>query len=155
MQITEKQPLETGKVAQIGIIVKDIEKTARAYANFLGLPMPEISETAGIEESQATYNGQPCEATAKLAFLNVGEGIDIELIEPDEKPSTWREFLDTKGEGVHHIAFWIKDTKGKTKKLEMMGIPLVQSGEWGTGRYAYFDSFKPLKVLIETLESDN
>jgi len=150
----EKQPLETSKVAQIGIIVKDIEKTAKDYADFLGLPMPAISQTAGFEESQAMYRGKPCDSTAKLAFLNVGEGIDIELIQPDEKPSTWREFLDEKGEGVHHIAFWIKDTKGKTKKLETMGIPLVQSGEWGTGRYGYFDAMDSLKLVIETLEND-
>jgi len=150
----EKQPLETGKVAQIGIIVRDIEKTAKDYADFLGLPMPAISQTSGIEESRATYRGKPCEATAKLAFLNVGEGIDIELIQPDDQPSTWREFLDEKGEGVHHIAFWIKDTKGKTKKLETMGIPLVQSGEWGTGRYGYFDALDSLKLVIETLEND-
>ena len=155
MENMTKQPLETGRVTQIGIIVKDIEKTAKVYADFLGLPVPPISQTAGIEVSQALYKGEPCEATAKLAFFNVGEGIDIELIEPDEKHSTWREFLDTKGEGVHHIAFGIKDTKGKTQKLAAIGIPLVQSGEWGTGRYAYFDSFEPLKVLIETLESDN
>lgn len=150
----EKQPLETGRVAQIGIIVKDIEKTAKAYADFLGLPMPAISQTDGIEVTQAVYNGQPCEATAKLAFFNVGEGIDIELIQPDEKPSTWREFLDAKGEGVHHIAFWIKDTKGKTKKLATMGMPTVQTGEWGTGRYAYVDALEPLKLIIETLEND-
>jgi len=150
----EKQPLGTGKVAQIGIIVKDIEKTAKDYAEFLGLPMPQISETDTIEKSQATYRGKPCHATAKLAFLNVGEGIDIELIQPDEKPSTWREFLDEKGEGIHHIAFWIKDTMGKTKKLETMGMEVVQTGEWGTGRYAYVDAMTSLKTIIETLESD-
>jgi len=151
----ENQPLGTGKVAQIGIIVKDIEKTAKAYADFLGLPMPSISETAGIESSRATYRGEPCEATAKLAFFKVGEGIDIELIQPDEKPSTWREFLNERGEGVHHIAFWIKDTAGKVKKLEAAGMTLLQTGEWGTGRYAYLDAMDSLKTIIETLESDN
>jgi len=151
----EKQPLETSKVAQIGIIVKDIEKTAKDYADFLGLPMPQISQTDTIEKSQATYRGKPCEATAKLAFLKIGEGIDLELIQPDEKPSTWREFLDTSGEGVHHIAFWIKDTKGKVKKMEAAGMTLLQTGEWGTGRYAYVDAMDSLKLIIETLESDD
>lgn len=151
----EKQPLETGKVAQIGIIVKDIEKTAKDYADFLGLPMPQISQTAGFAESQSMFRGKPSEATAKLAFFNVGEGIDIELIQPDEKPSTWREFLEEKGEGVHHIAFWIKDTKGKVKKLEASGMTLLQTGEWGTGRYAYVDAMDTLKLVIETLENDN
>jgi catechol 2,3-dioxygenase-like lactoylglutathione lyase family enzyme len=149
-----KNPLETGKVAQIGIIVRDIEATAKAYADFLGLPMPSISETAKFQESRTIFRGKPSDATAKLAFLPVGEGIDIELIQPCGLPSTWQEFLDEKGEGIHHIAFWIKDTAGKTKRLEMSGVPLVQSGEWGTGRYGYFDTFPQLKTIIETLEND-
>jgi catechol 2,3-dioxygenase-like lactoylglutathione lyase family enzyme len=148
------QPLETSKVAQIGIIVRDIEKTAKDYADFLGLEMPAISETAGYEQSRAVYKGQPSNATAKLAFLPVGEGIDIELIQPCGKPSTWQEHLDTHGEGIHHIAFWIKDTAGKTKRLELAGMQMVQKGEWGTGRYAYFDASEKLKTIIETLEND-
>jgi catechol 2,3-dioxygenase-like lactoylglutathione lyase family enzyme len=147
-------PLETSKVAQIGIIVRDIEAAAKDYADFLGLPMPAISETAPFEQSRAVYMGRPCQATAKLAFLPVGDGIDIELIQPDGKPSTWQEHLDTHGEGIHHIAFWIKDTAGKTKRLEMGGMGLLQKGEWGSGRYAYFDARQKLKTVIETLESD-
>ena len=146
--------LGTNKVMQIGIIVRDIEQTAKDYAEFLGVPMPNISPTDTIEKSQATYKGEPCYATAKLAFLNVGDGIDIELIEPDDKPSTWREFLETKGEGVHHIAFGIKDTKAVTEKLEGLGMPLEQKGEYTGGRYAYFDTVDKLKLIIETLEND-
>ena len=150
----EKGHLATSTVTQIGIIVKDIETTAKKYAEFLGLPVPPIFETGELHESQATYNGKPCPARAKLAFLKVGETLDIELIQPDGQPSTWQEFLDTKGEGVHHIAFGIKDTAGKTKKLAELGMPLVQKGEYEGGRYAYFDAIKDLKLIIETLEND-
>ena len=80
--------------------------------------------------------------------------MDIELIEPDENPSTWREFLDTNGEGVHHIAFVIKDMAGKIRKLADMGLPLIQRGEYTGGRYAYIESNDKLKVMLELLEND-
>jgi len=38
------------------------------------------------------------------AFFELGS-VQIELIQPDENPSVWREDLDKNGEGIHHIAF--------------------------------------------------
>ena len=146
--------LSTSTITQVGIIVKDIETAAKKYADFLGQEVPAIMQTGDISESQATYNGEPCPARAKLAFLPVGDNVAIELIEPDEQPSTWREFLDTKGEGIHHIAFGIKDTKAHIEKLAALGMPLVQKGEYTGGRYAYFDATKDLKIIFETLEND-
>lgn len=145
--------LETDVVAQIGIIVRDIEQTAEAFAGFLGVDTPAWSWTDGFEKAQTRFRGEPSEARAKLAFFQLGN-IEIELIEPDHNPSTWREYLDEHGEGVHHIAFVIKDMKGKTKRLEEEGISLVQKGEYEGGRYAYFDSVPQLKVLLELLEND-
>ncbi|NLJ74477.1 MAG: VOC family protein [Firmicutes bacterium] len=145
--------LETDLVAQIGIIVRDIEQTAEAFAGFLGVDTPAWSWTDGFEKAQTRFRGEPSEARAKLAFFQLGN-IEIELIEPDHNPSTWREYLDEHGEGVHHIAFVIKDMKGKTKRLEEEGISLIQKGEYEGGRYAYFDSVPQLKVLLELLEND-
>ena len=40
--------------------------------------------TDGYDVALTEYNGQPSNATAKLAFFNVGDNVTIELIEPDE-----------------------------------------------------------------------
>ena len=141
-------------VMQVGLLVNDIEKTAQVYADFLGVAKPEIKVTDVIEKSQARYRGSPTKARAKLAFFKVGEGLDIELIEPDNEPSTWREDLNRKGEGVHHIAFQVKGMKEKIADLQKENMPLVQSGEYTGGRYAYVDANRDLKVLIELLEND-
>ncbi|GFR39044.1 hypothetical protein PRECH8_23400 [Insulibacter thermoxylanivorax] len=58
------------------------------------------------------YNGEVTAARAKLAFFDMGS-LQLELIEPDEHPSTWREHLDQHGEGVHHIAFQIQGVQEK------------------------------------------
>lgn len=150
----KKGILGTNVVTQVGLLVHDIEKSAQVYADFLGVPKPPIRLTDALDKSQAKHRGKPTPARAKLAFFKVGESLDIELIEPDKEPSTWREDLDRKGECVHHIAFKIKGMKEKVADLAKEGMPLVQTGEYTGGRYAYIDANKDLKVLIELLEND-
>lgn len=148
-----KPMLDTQIIAQVGILVHDIEKTAQKMADFFGMDKPPIIETGPLEEAQTVYNGKPSEARAKLAFFRMGQ-LDLELIEPDHHPSTWREHLDKNGEGVHHIAFHIKGMQETVDRLEAAGYPLQQKGEYTGGRYAYVDTTPDLKVLIELLEND-
>jgi len=145
--------LGTNVITQIGILVHDIEKTSQLYADFFGVEKPDAILTDTIEKAQTEYRGEPSVARAKLAFFNMGS-LQVELIEPDENPSTWREHLDEHGEGVHHIAFQIEGMKEKIQVLEQANMPLVQKGEYEGGRYAYIDSVKDLKVMIELLEND-
>lgn len=153
MMEQSKGVLGTNIITQIGIIVRDIEQVSEAYANFLGMEKPAWFMTGTQDVAQTEYKGAATEGRAKLAFFNCGQ-LQIELIEPDEHPSTWREFLDEHGEGVHHIALRIEGMKEKIMLLEGKGIPLVQKGEYTGGRYAYMDSLKDLKVLVELLEND-
>lgn len=148
-----KKLLNTDIVTQIGIIVRDIDKISEEWARFLGIDNPGWSETDEFEKAQTNYRGKASVAKAKLAFFELGN-LTIELIEPDPHPSTWREFLDKHGEGVHHIAFVIKGMEEKKILLEKAGFTFVQSGEYAEGRYAYFDSFPQLKILLELLEND-
>jgi catechol 2,3-dioxygenase-like lactoylglutathione lyase family enzyme len=146
--------LGTDVLVQVGILVHDIEKTGAAYAALLGMEKPSWSWTGTREEAQTEYRGAPSEARAKLMFFPVGGSMTIELIEPDQHPSTWRDDLNAKGEGVHHLAFIVKDMKGVVTRLEAADIPLIQKGEYTGGRYAYMDSNAQLKTLLELLEND-
>ncbi len=147
--------LGTHVVTQIGFIVKDIDAVSEEYSKMLGLPKPEANWTAGYSEALTRFYGKPTEARSKLAFLHVGGNLDIELIQPDEKESVWRKFLDEKGEGVQHIAFVVKDGMGNVlKRLNDAGCETTMCGEYTGGRYAYVDTFNKLKVDIELLEND-
>jgi methylmalonyl-CoA/ethylmalonyl-CoA epimerase len=150
----DKNILGTQIVTQIGIIVNDIDKVSQSYADFFGIEKPQWFWTDTVDVAQTEFNGESSEARSKLAFIDAGQ-LQIELIEPDENPSTWREFLDKEGEGVHHIAFQIKGMKEKIELLGRNKMPLIQKGEYTGGRYAYIDTFDELKVLIELLENDN
>ena len=145
--------LGTNTVVQVGIIVRDIKAKTRAWSEILGLPLPEISITDDWDKTQAEYKGEPTRARARLAFFKMGN-LDIELIEPVDGPSTWKDQLDQHGSSLHHIAFKIKGMQDKTAYLDARGIPLVQRGEYVGGRYAYFDGIAQLGTILELLEND-
>ncbi|QJC53530.1 VOC family protein [Paenibacillus albicereus] len=145
--------LGTSVIAQIGLLVHDIDKTSRVYADFFGLDVPTPILTDAPEIARTEFAGAPSPARARLAFFNMGS-LQLELIEPDAHPSTWRNHLDEHGEGVHHIAFQIEGMAEKIRVLEGKGYPLQQKGEYTGGRYAYMDTAPDLKVLVELLEND-
>lgn len=150
----DKNLLGTQIIAQVGILVNDIEKTSQAYADFFGIDKPAWIMTGTLEEAETEFMGQPSTARSKLAFFDVGPTLQLELIEPDMEPSTWRNDLNQYGEGVHHIAFYIKGMKEKIALLEKNNMPLLQKGEYTGGRYAYMDANADLKVVLELLEND-
>jgi len=141
-----------GAIVQIGVVVRDIEKASAAYADLLGVAVPKWSWTDTEDKAHTQFKGKSSSARAKLAFIEL-KNITLELIEPDSNPSTWREFLDNKGEGVHHIAFEIKGMDGKTALLAKKGLVLLQKGDYEGGRYAYIDGAAKLGLILELLEN--
>lgn len=148
----ETQGIGTHIVTQIGLVVKDIEKSIDAYVDVLGLPRPQVIVTDAYDLAETNYRGKPSQAQAKLAFFNMGQ-VQIELIEPIGEPSTWKEALDANGDGVHHIAFQIKDTGKVVAYLEGKGIHLVQQGKYTGGMYSYVDASQSLGLVLELLEN--
>lgn len=144
--------LGQGVVAQVAFIVRDIEKSARAYAAVLGVPAPSWELTDPVEKAHTLYLGKPSPARAKLAFIKMAN-ITIELIEPVGGPSTWKDFLDTKGEGMHHLAFEVKDMPKRLAELKAKGLNVVQTGDYTGGRYAYVDATARIGIFLELLEN--
>lgn len=144
--------IDTVICTQIGILCHDIEATAKAWSEFLGQDYI-LQETANYEVSKAQYRSEPTAAKCRQAFFQLGDQVQLELIEPDEKPSVWREDLEKHGEGIHHIAFFVKGSDGYVKKLKELGMECTMQGYWETGRYSYLDARDSLKVVIELLEN--
>jgi methylmalonyl-CoA/ethylmalonyl-CoA epimerase len=148
-----EQSLGSTTVAQVAIVVRDIEERARAWADVLGQPMPEIRITDTVDITRTEYAGAPSSARAKLAFFHLGQ-VDLELIEPIGEPSTWKDQLDQHGDSLHHIAFRIKGMSEKLAYLAAKGAPTIQRGEYRGGRYAYVDTSAQLGAVVELLEND-
>ena len=121
------------------------------YCALLGADRPNIIVTDPGNNVRATYRGNPTNAQAKLAFLDMG-GVQLELIEPIGEDSAWFEGLPEKGERVHHLAFWTENMAEAKTALEEQGGTLAMRGDMGDGQYAYFDLHDTMGILVEMLE---
>lgn len=145
----------TDMLAQVGFIVKDIEATKRKWAGFLGVEVPPTQTGGDYEVTKTVFQGKPApEANCLLAFFDVGPGLQLELIQPNDAPSTWRNFLNEHGEGMHHVAFQVKDSGAQVANAEAAGLKLIQHGIYGdgSGEYNYLEA-PELKCIVELLES--
>jgi len=139
-------------VVQVGIIVRDINQAAQAWAKLLRVEEPPVIETEGWESSHMTFKGKPSKGRAKLAFFKL-ENIAVELIQPIGSQSTWQDFLAEHGDGIHHIAFTIDNPEETLDRLEGMGIGVEQRGDYKGGCYVYANSEAKLGAVIELLHS--
>jgi len=148
--------LKTNSIIQIGLIVKDIEKTKKKWADFFSVPVPPTIDAGDYEITKTKYKGKAApKAKCKMAFFDAGQNMQLELIQPNGEKSTWQDFLDKKGEGIHHIAFNVNGMRNVLETCEKEGLKCVQQGQYGdnSGEYAYLDSAKDFKCIIELLES--
>ncbi|MBF0313859.1 MAG: methylmalonyl-CoA epimerase [Oligoflexia bacterium] len=81
------------KIDHIGIAVKSLEKWNHFYGEVLGF------EYQGEEEVPSQG--------VRVSFFSVGE-IKIELLMPLHEDSNVAKFLQQKGEGIHHIAYFVE-----------------------------------------------
>ncbi|REK54658.1 MAG: bleomycin resistance protein [Thermobacillus sp.] len=138
---------------KIGIVVDDIEAAARKYAELFGIPMPKISvpdpdaPVTHTPDSYTLYRGEYVPARTKFANLQMGP-VTVELLEPYDEPSPWNEFRQKHGQGVHFITFTVNGFERHIEFVESKGLPLIHKGEYGSGRYSYFDSEDVLGVVL-------
>lgn len=141
---------ELRTVAQIAIVVRDIERTRAIWADLLGVKEPAIIETEDWESTHMMFKGTPSKGRARLSFFKF-ENIILELIQPIGGPSTWQSFLEKQGEGIHHIAFQVGNLEETLEKFRELGVGVEQKGEFKGGCYVYTDLRSELGAIIELL----
>ena len=150
------RPIKDIRLAQIGFLVNDIEKTKKEFARFFDVPEPETVNSGDYEVTKTEYRGDPApKAKCYMTFFYFDD-LQMELIQPNEEPSIWKEHLEEFGEGIHHISFNVKGMRKTIDACEDWGMKLLQRGEYrgGNGRYAFLDALSQLKVVVELLERD-
>ncbi len=134
-------------IIQINIVVRDIEKTVKNYVRLFGIEMPKIKTMPPYEESNAQYRGKPCRTRAKMCSFKMG-AVGIELIEPDDEPSVWKEFLDKKGEGVCYLGLYVENSAETLEFLKSEGVDPVHWGGTPTGNWNSVDAAGLLGVML-------
>jgi hypothetical protein len=88
---------------QIALVVHDLDARMRAYVHEYGIGPWEIYEFNPDSVADMVKDGRPAEYAFRLAVTMVGS-VQWELIQPLDDKSMYAEFLNTKGEGLHHVA---------------------------------------------------
>ena len=137
----------------MAIIVRDVDKTI-AYYQSLGMgpfiTAPPITITKRIDRGQPITSGS---SQIKEVIGNMGM-VRLQLIQPLEGKSIFQEFLDTRGEGVHHYAFLVDDVEKEEAKFIGMGVEIVSSVRVeGGGGHIIIDTDEPGGILIELVQS--
>lgn len=145
--------LDEDAVMQICFVTHDALASAQWFADLTGKPLPPEGKAAEPDDAQAIYLGRPAAVGCKIRMFAFGN-IDVEFLEPGPEASAWRDLLEAKGPGCHHIAFRTRNLTKRDAYLKSKGHDLLQRGEFdgGHGRYAYYDTVKDLGVMLELLE---
>jgi catechol 2,3-dioxygenase-like lactoylglutathione lyase family enzyme len=135
---------------QIGIVVRNIDATIEFYQRMFGFGPFEVRN---VDYPTATHHGECGGYRGKRAFFNLGL-MQIELIELVDGKTIHEEFLQKKGEGVHHIAFRVESLQEGMRAAEHAGIPVTQAylRPDGTGGFAYLETDRVGGVVIELIE---
>jgi methylmalonyl-CoA/ethylmalonyl-CoA epimerase len=142
------------KFLHAALVVKDMDKAIK-YFEALGVgPFPPFLGGPGMAFTGKTVREKPSDydMDLRLARGDMG-GMGLELIQPLKGRSVYGEFLDKKGEGIHHIAFGVDDLDAEIADMEKRGFKVIQTGAFGTAKFAYFESEKPGGMLIELCQA--
>ena len=98
------------KIEHIGIAVKNLDEANKIYEQLLGSP-PYKMETVDSEG-------------VNTSFFKTGES-KVELLQATKDESAIAKFIAKKGEGIHHIAFAVKDIHKEIKRLKEDGYAII------------------------------
>ncbi len=98
------------KIDHIGIAVQSIATSRKFYEEVLGLVCEKEEEVASQK--------------VKTAFFKIGD-VHLELLESTDPASPIAKFLETKGEGFHHIAYRTDGIESQLEQAATTGCKLI------------------------------
>lgn len=98
------------KIEHIGIAVKDIKVSNELFSKLLNTTPYKMEEV----ESEGVLT----------SFFMVGE-TKIELLQATRPDSAIAKFIEKKGEGIHHIAFGVKNAQNELERLLANGFEML------------------------------
>jgi methylmalonyl-CoA epimerase len=129
-----------GKVHHVAVVVRDVDESLGFWRDTLGLPVELVLP---IEHDRVT-----------IAFLPVGES-KVELVMPTDTTTGVARFLETKGEGFHHVCFEVANLSETLTRLEMDGLELIDTvpRKGAEGPVAFIHPRSCHGVLVELIEA--
>ena len=139
---------------QIGILVEDLESSCRRYSALWGCGPWRIYTYGPEILSSQSYRGEPSRFVVRIGLNSTTP--QIELLQPVEGPSVYDDWLERRGEGLHHLAAFVEDADGAIASLATAGYGVLQEGRGfgveGDGAFVYFDTEHDFGYLLEVVQ---
>ncbi len=137
-------------VQQVALVVRDIDKALEEYTNRLGIGPWWVSLYGPPKMTGMRIRGEEIPYSMKLAIAWTGNTM-WELIQPLDGPSIYKEFLESQGEGIHHVLVEHDgiDFDNALATFTERGCPPLMEGTIGGVRFAYVETASPLKTVLE------
>jgi methylmalonyl-CoA/ethylmalonyl-CoA epimerase len=146
-----------GSLQQVAFVVKDLTAGMEFFSRTMGVARFYVIEDFGLKARDKTFRGRPAEQNFKLALAYSGD-TQIELIQHLSGDTCYKEHLERRGEGLHHLGFFLYDPQEYQSALDSLGAggysPLM-SGRFGTTRYTYFDTEAAIGSIMEIVYLDS
>jgi hypothetical protein len=125
-----------GGMRQNGYVVDDLDTAIHYWTTVLGVgPFFRIDHAP---VTRFTYQGEPSIPDLNIALANSGD-VQIELIHQlNDARSPYRDFLQAKGSGLHHISVWSQNYDSDLDRLAGLSLVPTCEGEMGGIRFSYF-----------------
>ncbi len=137
----------------VGWVVRDCAAAQRELAARLGAG-PFVG-AAAARFDQALVHGELTAFSLKIAFGALG-GVLLELLEPLDDRSPHAEFLKTRGEGMHHLAYLVPDFDDQLAAVRAAdpraSLLIDGTGPGNPVRWVYLDGGSARGTVIELLE---
>jgi methylmalonyl-CoA/ethylmalonyl-CoA epimerase len=129
-----------GRVHHVAVVVRSIEESLVFYRDQLGLTLETVMDIASDR--------------VRIAFLAVGES-KVELVEPTDDTTGVARFLESKGEGFHHVCFEVANIAESLLHLEIDGVELIDTAprRGAEGPVAFIHPRSGHGVLVELIEA--
>jgi hypothetical protein len=131
-------------------VVRDIEQKVEAFAALFGIPRPAIITTtppAPDGNAFTEFRGERITGRVKLANVPMG-AVVLELIQPVDEKSPWAEYLQKHGEGIFSLVCTVDRFGEHVALMNSRGMPLYHVGEYGAGRYSYYETLETLGITL-------
>jgi catechol 2,3-dioxygenase-like lactoylglutathione lyase family enzyme len=142
-------------VSQIGIVVKNVNRSADMYMRIFGLPEFYIYD---LEVKEHWYYGERAPVKMRMGKSQWGQ-VEIELIQHLEgEKSLFPGWIETHGEGLNHLGFEVDDYEAVHRKMVAEGFDPIQWIETeysgyknGIAKACYFDTRRIAGVIFEIM----
>lgn len=129
-----------GKVHHVALIVRSIDAALGFWHDTLGLELETVMDIPSDR--------------VRIAFLGVGES-KVELVQPTDDSTGVARFLESKGEGFHHVCFEVANLSETLLRLEFDGLELIDTAprKGAEGPVAFIHPRSCHGVLVELIEA--